>query len=293
MPSYKRYKDNMNSTIKTRNLYSKLHKLHDDSIAFDLSIPINEVWNIEKSFFEDKIVLEAGCGGMGTQAILIKQMHVKELMVIDLSIENIAMVKSNIEKKVADLDNVDFFQLDLSKDLLPADKFDIIHCRGVFQHILDKEFALKNFNRSLKVSGMLLVGVYNKGTLLSWFSTLLRYPFKLISENTTMRILDLFIKSPDIVSGIVDHLYVPVQTRYSEKGLIRLFENYGFQLMKSVKPEFDIDSLNISFKHPFFKFWQKNIMFNSKNRIKWLSYILYGSGGHFMIFKKISHVVSN
>ena len=273
-------------TEKTKTFYPKLHRSHIDGVSLDFAIPLENWWGLDKEFFVGKTILEAGCGGMGTQAIQLAMLNPKELMVIDLARENIQNAKKNMKAMLDGSPNVVFKQFNLGNDPLPRNKFDIIHHRGVFQHIENKNYTLKNFSKSLKPGGHLLLTAYGKGGLLAFLSNILRKPFKRISEKSAIRFFKLFIKSPDIVSGIIDHLYVPIETRYTKNELLNLFRNFGFELFKDLENQtLDIKSLNIQFHSRLFKIWSIYLNPHSERRIKFITYILFGDYGHYLIFK--------
>jgi len=280
------------ATEKTKNFYYKLHSGHTDAISQDLAIPLSYMWGLPESFFNNKIIVEAGCGGMGTQAIQLQMLHPKELLVIDLSPDNIVLAQKNFSDFFhGKMERVRFQQLDLGSILLPKDTFDIVHHRGVFQHIEHKNFALKNFNQCLKMNGYFLVNTYGKGGLLAFISNTLRFVFRFIPEKRAIQFVKFFIKSPDYVSGIIDHLYVPIQKRFTKKQFIRYVEQFGFKMERYVGNQYiDYSKMHVPYKSRLFRFITIYLTPESKQRIKWLSFILYGDFAHKVIFKKVVNV---
>jgi len=277
----------INPTEKTKTFYNKLHVIHDDGIDLDNSIPIHSWWDLDVEFFIDKVILEAGCGGIGTQAIQLYSYRPSELLVIDLSSDNIATASKNIFQVFPEPNNMTLKTLDLGSELLPKEKFDIIHHRGVFQHIEKKDFAIHNFFQSLKPGGYLIVAAYGKGGLFAYSLLILRKIFHWIPEKLMFRLLKLIVSSTDLVSGIIDHLYVPIETRYTHKEFEEFFCKRGFKIYKDLNDrKFDFTKIKINFKNKLFKLWTIKLNPLSLQRWKFITYLLFGQYGNYYIFKK-------
>lgn len=265
--------------------YADLHPLHGDSIQTDLSVPLHDAWGLKPSDFAGKRVLEAGCGGMGTQVLQLQGYVPDSLLVVDFSANNIASAKEAMKRAYPDATNIDFRQMDLGADMLPANAFDMIHHRGVFQHIRNKDFALRNFKQALADDGLMIIGVYGKGGVLAFVSNLLRLPCRFIPMESLKKIMLALRFSPDMTSGILDHLYVEVQTRYTREAFLDLMDRHGFTVYRdATELTHDIDVSECM--NGFFKVWMRYVHPTSKNKIKWLSRLLYGTYGNNYVVRK-------
>ena len=103
-------------------------------------------------------LLEVGCGTGKTTAWLARQVAPARVPVrgldapwaIDFAPEMIARAKA---KGV----DADFACLDVCRDALGLERYDVVLCFHCFPHFRDQPFALRNFARALKPAGRLLV----------------------------------------------------------------------------------------------------------------------------------------
>lgn len=132
-----------------------------------------------------------------------------------------------------------------------------------------------------------MVAVYGHGGLLALGSGLLRLPFRLVPRGWAIRFFALFIPSQDTVSDIIDHLYVPVQTRYRAKAFARYVESFGFRLERYLgrNPQ---DHRQVPYKTWLYRVKMVYLSPHSSHRIPLLSWLFFGSGGHAFIFRKPS-----
>lgn len=95
-------------------------------------------------------LLEAGCGTGKTTAWLAAQVAPGRVTAIDFAPEMIA----GAEDKSID---ADFACMDVCRDDLGCEEYDVILCFHSFPHFRDQPGALRNFARALKPSGRLIV----------------------------------------------------------------------------------------------------------------------------------------
>ncbi|GAB6178273.1 hypothetical protein JCM16814_31640 [Desulfobaculum senezii] len=235
------------------------------------------------------MVLEAGCGGMGAQAIQLMSYRPRRMVVIDISQKNIESAQANFQDVYGEVQECKFETLDLCTQRLPQNEFDTIHHRGVFQHLPDKDFALDNLYNALKPGGTLLIAAYGRGGLLSMVSEGLRPLFRFLPMTSVRRALLGCRVNPDMVSGILDHLYVSVQTRFTRAQIINLVTSQGFSVVKDASDNtFDIDTSECT--GSFFAFWAKYVYPNSTKKIGWLSRLLFGDSGNALVAVKSKEV---
>ncbi|HOK40239.1 MAG TPA: methyltransferase domain-containing protein [bacterium] len=107
-------------------------------------------WNIEKEWFKDKIVLDAGCGN-GRHIIILNKLNCK-IFAIDLS-DAINEVVKNFP---------DVYAIKGDMNLLPFKDnfFDFILARQVLQHTPQPEITIKNLVKKLKNKGYFVGSLY-------------------------------------------------------------------------------------------------------------------------------------
>lgn len=95
-------------------------------------------------------LLEVGCGTGKTTGWLAAQVAPGRVTAIDFAPDMIAKGKT---KGI----DADFACLDVCRDLLGCERYDIILCFHSFPHFRDQPAALRSFARALKPSGRLIV----------------------------------------------------------------------------------------------------------------------------------------
>lgn len=106
-----------------------------------------------KDFFQDKVVLDAGCGS-GRHAVFASEFGAREVVAFDLS--------DSVEVAFAltqPFKNVHIIQADIYN--LPfRDNFDFIYSIGVLQHLPEPERGFRNLVQLLKRGGWISIWVY-------------------------------------------------------------------------------------------------------------------------------------
>lgn len=154
--------------------------------SFDASIKIDVVERkirntliiLYKYLSEDKLkdILVAGCG-KGEEAVGFYNLTNANVYGIDLNVEPIVSLDSNRRfcLTMGDLNRINHDE----------SRFDFIYCYHVLEHVKDPLIILKELNRVLKPSGVILIGFPNRNRLLpSYFTSHLKIPFcKIILYN--------------------------------------------------------------------------------------------------------------
>jgi len=135
---------------KTKNLHNLVKKYYPQyKNIYELYIPL------EESYFRYKknlIVLDAGCSHGSTLKNYKK--HIAQLIGIDADPNNIKKNKICDKVIIGNLENLPF----------ENEKFDIIACQWVLEHLKNPNQVFKEFSRVLKKDGILMIitsNVYN------------------------------------------------------------------------------------------------------------------------------------
>lgn len=174
--------------------------------------------------FENKIVLDAGCGN-GRFSDLISDSNPKLLVIADVS-DGIFQAKKKIENK-----NLSFIAIkgDLNKIPFKLDIFDIIYSWGVIHHTPDPRYTFNNISKLCKENGRFGIYVYKQNPDYKYNNMHIRliailrqyliiYPLRFISQ---------FLSEKN-----VKKLFIPIH-------FIENFFNYGVVGCHSSKNKFE------------------------------------------------------
>lgn len=263
---------------EVQNLYSNIHRLHSDDWQVYEAVPINTIWAEPADTFKGKLVLEAGCGGIGSETRGLLKLDPSLLFSLDLTHENLMEVRT----KVNDKGLVHFVRGSILALPFGDAAFDVVLCKGVVQHLSDPLKGLAELTRVLKPGGKIFISVYSKGGLLSFFSLRLKVFFRrFVPFLIAKRFFSVLFKDA-LLSGVLDHLYVPFEYRFSKKELLRIYTSLGLNQVEFVWHEVDFKgevNSKVIYSDRFSRFWFTYINPNSVNRLRWLSRILYGEAG--------------
>lgn len=171
-------------------------------------------------------------------------------------------------------------KIKIYNDLFPTSKikikFDIISMMDVFEHIDKPLKMVKNINKSLKKSGLLIIKIPNSKALMY------RY-IKLINKLTFKRINEPLKRMWQLQSNSLHYFY------YNKKNIEKLFKNNGL-ILKDYFEENEFDTQQINQRISFFKMNKKMKMpyMISMKLIITLSNLLKNKDACVLIFKKIS-----
>lgn len=128
--------------------YSQLHDRYLDEF-------LDWIKPVDRSFFVDRVVLDAGCG-KGRHACLSAQFGAREVIGIDLS-EAVEAAFENTRQ----FPNVHIVQADIYRLPFPA-AFDFIYSIGVLHHLPDPKMGFLSLVKHLQPGGRMSVWVYGK-----------------------------------------------------------------------------------------------------------------------------------
>jgi 2-polyprenyl-6-hydroxyphenyl methylase/3-demethylubiquinone-9 3-methyltransferase len=138
----------------------------DEANALLLQLPIKFNYFLEKiNECKNLKILDIGCGG----GLLAEEFTKLGAKVVGIDISHEAIKKA---KEHANQNNLDIKYVAGEAERLPfSDKFDIVVCADVFEHVNNLDRCISELARILKPGGLLFYDTINK-TLLSWFSVI-------------------------------------------------------------------------------------------------------------------------
>jgi len=174
---------------------------------------------IEKSFFRDKIVFDAGCG-KGRHLIASAQFHAKEIIGVDLATGSVKSAFKNTKH----LTNVHIIQGNLYHLPFKNNTFDYVYSIGVLHHTPDPKKTFTELVKIIKQKGTISAWVYGKEG--NWWIIYILNPIR----NMVTSKLPLFILKwisfilTIILQGVLKLIYKPI----NEINILKPFRNLLF-----------------------------------------------------------------
>lgn len=147
-------------------------------------------------------ILDAGCGD-GVHARVLLENVTKNFKYVGVDISGVAI--SSSEKRVKNDDRFSFQQLDLSREHLGAEIFDIVFSYGVIAYTNNPRETIRNLSCSLKPGGLFVSWIYSPKAVQKRALQLLRYLARLTGTKGTDKIATLIVflmKYLPISSGV-------------------------------------------------------------------------------------------
>ena len=199
--------------------------------------------------------------GSGREALGFLQFRPKTIDYFDISEKSISNFKKFLKTKT-NINIINSNKLDLCKDRLPKNKYDLIYLHGIIQHVDHVGKALKNISDSLKKNGIVWFYFYRPGSLANFLGSLQRYLLK----NTD---IDYFYKklkkqkfNYKFVDALMDDCFVPNRQLFYPKDYLSILKKLNLKMFGSSL------LVNSSEKYNFNKFHTSVIFFLKKNSIK-------------------------
>ncbi len=171
---------------------------------------VNYINLMPVSGFDNKVVLDYGCGPGNDLVGFLEFSKIKKLIAADVSERSLDMAKSRVKLHGGE---VEFIELDENETVLPLDSgsVDCVHSSGVLHHIRDLQPTLSELHRVLKPGGQLRVMVYNRDSI--WFHLNAAYLERLKLKNfgAGVSILDIFRTTTDGKECPVSRVYKPAE----------------------------------------------------------------------------------
>ena len=221
------------------NIYEKFHEqiqLQNNVISRD-NFTYREIINSLLNIFPlllYKNVLDIGCGSGSLSFFLAKE----GFEVFGFDISNSAIKNCKLNSKLLNLETKTHFEVIDFPKKIPNEKFNLIICSEILEHINNDEESLSKIHNLLENKGILVVSVPSSNSLLYKFGFLKKFDKR------------------------VGHL-----RRYSFETLVNKLQNNGFTVLKVKKIEGIIRNSMFSFK--FF-----NIIIKFANKFIFISDVI-------------------
>ena len=199
--------------------------------------------------------------GSGREALGFLQFNCKKIYHYDISQKRVLDFKKIIKKNKLNKIIISK-RLDLSKDKLPREKFDLVYLNGIIQHVDHPGKAIINISRSIKKNGIFWLYFYRPGSLSTFLGSILRrllfnrnkinFVKKLVKNNKNFRFKD----------DLLDEALVPNRHLFYPKTYLDFLKKCNFKIYG------DSFLVNQYQSYNFKKFHFSSIFFLQKNRDK-------------------------
>jgi ubiquinone/menaquinone biosynthesis C-methylase UbiE len=189
----------MSKTIfkKTRNVYLSQHKIffkHNELFNRFYKYAVTpKNYCLEKNFFKNANVLDAGCGNTGYFAKAMVDLGAKHVYCLDLGNKWKRELKKGLKNKGVPLSKISFISGSVTNIPLNSEMMDFTACNGVLYHLPNKSSsskALKELFRVTKYGGSTFVylGVEKPGLIDKYILPSLRKAY--LEEKTFKKLID-------------------------------------------------------------------------------------------------------
>jgi ubiquinone/menaquinone biosynthesis C-methylase UbiE len=225
----------------TGKLFEKLWSPYDDKL-FEDSVNLFtrrlDLIGFDKSWFEGKTVLDAGCGG-GRNTIAMARLGAAEAQGIDLGAAGIENAKQRASR--LGLGNINFQQASILDIPFEDGKFDLVWCAGVLMITDDEDRALDELTRVLKPGGTLYLLVYASEGMRWPLIETLRPIAARIGQAEVERAMEASGMPANKRRTFLDDLYCPKLDFYNWDRLRRMLERRGYAKVDRWGPEARLD----------------------------------------------------
>ncbi len=139
----------------TREIYHKQHTaIANDQVAMDRFINMftYEYFGVDKNFFKEKKILDAGCGNTAKVIIAMHRLGAQDIHGFDLGHEFIPVATESLKRQGVPLTNVSLKSGNLLSIPYPDESFDFVICHGVLLHLNNYEEVRQAFSELARVT---------------------------------------------------------------------------------------------------------------------------------------------
>ena len=193
-----------------------------------------------QKFFENKIVVDGGCGS-GKFSATIARLGAKEVIGVDIGEKGLEFARGQAQK-VPYGGRMRFVHGSLLSIPLEDNSVDMVWSNGVIHHTLDYDKCVQEFSRITKPGGRIFLYVNGRFGLFELLQDTLRKSM----ENVPRELMQTYLKSIGVNSGrlywIMDCCYAPYEWR-SKKQVVSLLEDNGYTNIKQLTRGVEIDQI--------------------------------------------------
>ena len=193
-----------------------------------------------KSFFENKIVVDCGCGS-GKFSATIARLGAKEVIGVDIGEKGLEFARQQAQK-VSYGERMRFVRGSLLSIPLEDNSVDMVWSNGVIHHTLDYDKCVEEFSRVTRQGGDLFLYVNGRFGLFELLQDTLRKSM----ENVPRNLMQTYLKTLGVNSGrlywIMDCCYAPYEWR-SKRQVVSLLEDNGYTKIKQLTRGVEIDQI--------------------------------------------------
>jgi len=208
---------------------------------------LNYIAPLDKTFFRDKIVLDAGCG-VGRHTYWTAEFGAREVIGMDFS-DSAEASYANTKH----LDNVHIVQADIYHPPFKKGVFDYVFSIGVLHHLPDPEEGFRSLVPLVKSGGTMGIWVY--GEKHNKAARFIFEPVRMITRHIPHRVLYYLCYLPTLGVELSNRLYTSLSKFKLTAGLARLLP-----LSYYVRFPFDVklnDAFDV-FATPKSTYWRKD-----------------------------------
>ncbi len=237
--------------IKSGKVYGKFWKelTHEENLR-TIKLIKNRFKSFKKikfnSYFKDKNILDAGCGG-GRFSYALATLGSRKVTGIDFGIDGLKSARETFKAK-----NLTYKQGNVLELPFKDNEFDFVLSNGVIHHTEDFKKGLEEVIRVCKPGGDIYIYLYGKGGLFWSSRKKMNLMMKKIPQDYTKRILD-DIGMPTNRWIFQDNWYVPIERHCTYEEVERICNKLKVSNIEVSKSGMPTDLHILKDKYPYSK----------------------------------------
>jgi SAM-dependent methyltransferase len=177
-------------------------------------------------------VLEVGCG-TGQLSNFLGMTWGRRVFGADACLNSLKLAEAF--RRANEIKNVSFLQMNLFRPAFKAASFDVVISNGVLHHTSDPFLAFQTISKLVKMSGFVLIGLYNKYSRLT--TDLRRLVFRLSADRFQFLDPRLRNRNANTVkkhTWFMDQYKNPHESKHTIGEVQDWFESSGFEFLNSI-----------------------------------------------------------
>jgi ubiquinone/menaquinone biosynthesis C-methylase UbiE len=237
LKNIKTYKKEFYLVNSTKNLFDRNHEVFSKIFIKEIFQKDSKKYlvnlkklGLEKKYFKDKMILDAGTGS-GRHAYLMSKFSPKKIIALD----NKLTIRKNLNYKFPK--NIFFMEGDVQRTKFKNSTFDFINCYGVLHHTRNIEKGIKELLRILKKNGYLFLYIYGSGGIYWEVRKKMNKFFKNIPQDYTSNFFKI-MNVPKSRLIFQDCWYAPIEIYTSKNKLEKILNKQKIQGFKKLNEEY-------------------------------------------------------